>query len=104
MKCNKCQRNDLELYSDGLCPVCHPLTTEEIREANEVLSLLPDDFIDRVIDDANDSFGRHAHDSDTSHSGVRGHYCPEWDGLWICEDCAEFISCLCYSEAPCDPQ
>lgn len=29
------------------------------------------------------------------HSGKRGHYCWDWDGLWICEDCQEFKVCTC---------
>lgn len=29
------------------------------------------------------------------HSGTRGHYCPEWDFLYICEDCPEFEACHC---------
>lgn len=32
------------------------------------------------------------------HSGKRGHYCPEWDELYICEDCPEFESCVCKFE------
>lgn len=29
------------------------------------------------------------------HSGEEGHYCYEWDYLYICKDCPEFIVCHC---------
>lgn len=44
-----------------------------------------------------DPFGPDAHDEHhTSHSKSMGHYCCDWDGLWICEDCPEFECCTCY--------
>lgn len=33
-----------------------------------------------------------------NHSGAYGHYCPEWDELFICEDCPEFQCCTCEFE------
>lgn len=51
--------------------------------------------------DSEDPFGPEAHDRGTAnHSGKRGHYCLEWDGLWICEDCPEFECCLCFPREP----
>ena len=36
------------------------------------------------------------------HSGRKGHYCFDWDGMWICEDCIEFETCFCFvSELAC---
>lgn len=47
-----------------------------------------------------DQFGPVAHDRFApTHSGHKGHYCAEWDGLWICEDCEEFkICCQCWEQ------
>ncbi len=46
-----------------------------------------------------DPFGPEAHDKHApTHSGKRGHYCYDWDGLWICEDCSEFECCKCEFE------
>lgn len=47
-----------------------------------------------------DHFGwvRHDRGAARSHSGRWGHFCLEWDGLWICEDCGEFDACLCCRE------
>lgn len=46
-----------------------------------------------------DPFGPEAHDEAVPrHSKKRGHYCPEWDDLWICEDCEEFECCECFEE------
>lgn len=43
-----------------------------------------------------DPYGPEAHDLGwPQHSKKRGHYCEEWDGLWICEDCSEFKHCSC---------
>ena len=30
------------------------------------------------------------------HSGKNGHWCAEWDGLYICEDCPEYTVCHCF--------
>lgn len=52
-------------------------------------------------DDANDPFGQKAHDDNCcplGHSGDYGHYCLDWDGLWICKDCAEFDCCTCFED------
>lgn len=50
-------------------------------------------------EDKKDPFGRYAHDCDCpKHSGKKGHYCTEWDDLWICEDCEEFEVCLCFQD------
>ena len=44
----------------------------------------------------NDPHGKEAHDREAvGHSGLLGHECPEWDGLYICEDCDEFDDCSC---------
>jgi hypothetical protein len=47
-----------------------------------------------------DRFGWRDHDRakpTCKHSGRYGHYCGEWDGLWICEDCSEFqVACCCF--------
>lgn len=44
-----------------------------------------------------DRFGpnghRHYH---KNHSGKYGHFCAEWDYLWICNDCKEFQACKCF--------
>ena len=29
------------------------------------------------------------------HSGNNGHYCPDWDGMYICDDCPEADVCFC---------
>lgn len=43
-----------------------------------------------------DPFGPEAHAAaEPEHSGRRGHYCMDFDGLWICEDCLEFQVCSC---------
>jgi hypothetical protein len=43
-----------------------------------------------------DPFGKEAHDEHApNHSGEEGHFCWEWDGLWICKDCPEFEFCHC---------
>jgi len=47
----------------------------------------------------NDPFGWRAHDKGwPKHSGNLGHYCMEFDGLWICEDCEEFKVCQCFEK------
>jgi hypothetical protein len=49
--------------------------------------------------DRNDPFGKWQHDNCSGglkHSGKRGHYCIEWDDLYICEDCSEFECCRCF--------
>lgn len=44
-----------------------------------------------------DPFGKEAHDRDVPwHSGEYGHYCCDWDGLWICQQCEEFAFCTCF--------
>lgn len=44
-----------------------------------------------------DRFGQFGHLFYTKdHSGKYGHYCDDWDGLYICEDCDEFKSCTCF--------
>ena len=54
---------------------------------------------DELDEDKADSYGCHAHDTGwPGHSGNRGHYCLEWDDLWICEDCEEFKVCSCFTE------
>ncbi len=46
-----------------------------------------------------DPFGPEAHNEQIpNHSGLHGHYCVEWDGLWICEDCDEFDCCSCFDD------
>lgn len=48
-----------------------------------------------------DPFGPEAHDRGCpTHSGKHGHYCNEFDGLWICEDCIEWDVCTCYGSHP----
>lgn len=55
------------------------------------------DWLTKHDDDAYDPFGMAVHDSRSpGHSGIRGHYCLEFDGLWICEDCTEFYCCTCF--------
>lgn len=50
-------------------------------------------------EDKADQFGRYAHDTQClNHSRKRGHYCLEFDGLWICEDCSAFECCTCFDE------
>lgn len=57
------------------------------------------------LEDIQDPFGCYAHDTgprqiQDQHSGRYGHYCHEWDGLWICEDCVEeFEVCLCFDKS-----
>ena len=31
-----------------------------------------------------------------SHTNRFGHFCPEWDYMWICSDCKEFQACKCF--------
>jgi uncharacterized protein len=46
-------------------------------------------------------FSKEDHDRHwPKHSGSRGHYCLDWDQLWICEDCQEFECCSCDLEEP----
>jgi len=50
-------------------------------------------------DDGDNFFDRVMHDRKCSHhSGKKGHYCPEWDALYICEDCPEYKACKCFKE------
>jgi hypothetical protein len=54
---------------------------------------------DRPNEPLDDQFGWRSHDKGwPEHSGKRGHYCLEFDGLWICEDCGEFTVCRCFEE------
>lgn len=47
--------------------------------------------------DFRDPFGKRAHNkTHKSHRGKYGHYCWEWDGLWICAECGEFHACRCF--------
>ena len=49
-----------------------------------------------------DRFGPNGHRFySKDHSNRYGHFCPEWDYMWICEDCKEFEACSCFKE--CDP-
>ena len=46
-----------------------------------------------------DPFGPESHDKFFStHSKKQGHYCLEFDGLWICQDCDEFDCCDCFGQ------
>lgn len=48
-----------------------------------------------------DPFGPEAHDKYApQHTKVSGHYCYDFDGLWICEDCPEFHVCTCVEKTP----
>lgn len=59
------------------------------------------DWLTKEKDDAEDPFGMAAHDrAAPKHSGIKGHYCLEFDGLWICEDCTEFDCCTCLPKEP----
>lgn len=51
-----------------------------------------------MADEESDGFDKAAHDKYApDHSGKFGHYCPEWDYLWICQDCdMEFSCCGCF--------
>jgi hypothetical protein len=46
-------------------------------------------------------FGKNDHAKHCpEHSGAKGHYCREWDGLYICEDCHEFkTACYCFPKS-----
>ena len=49
-----------------------------------------------MTEEAIDPFGKEMHDKHCpEHSGNKGHFCGDWDGLWICEDCEEFKCCWC---------
>lgn len=51
------------------------------------------------LKDRRDPFGRYAHDTwgkKHGHSLKNGHYCAEWDDMYICEDCDEARCCLCF--------
>jgi len=44
-----------------------------------------------------DEFGRYRHDmAHPTHSKKQGHFCHDFDGLWICSDCGEFACCRCF--------
>lgn len=45
-----------------------------------------------------DPFGPEAHDKAFPEHKKPGHYCLDWDGLWICPDCEEFECCTCRFE------
>ncbi len=51
-------------------------------------------------DEPSDGFDKAAHKKYCpDHSGINGHYCPEWDYLWICQDCEmEYSCCCCFHE------
>lgn len=52
-----------------------------------------------------DQFGREAHDRwSPEHSDKYGHECPDWDFLYICEDCDEFQACTCEKETTHDKE
>lgn len=49
--------------------------------------------------DKSDPFGATAHNKfNPDHSGKYGHFCVEWDGLYICQDCSEFKCCTCLNK------
>jgi len=51
------------------------------------------------MSEGEDPFGKEVHDRHApDHSGKFGHFCYDWDGLWICEDCSEFEFCSCKFE------
>ena len=63
---------------------------ECIEEYNYVL-----DVLNNLLADI--PFGIKEHDDGApDHSGKFGHYCAEWDGLYICKDCEEFQACTCF--------
>lgn len=44
-----------------------------------------------------DLFGEEEHDRhNPTHSKNKGHFCLDFDDLWICEDCEEFSHCYCF--------
>lgn len=49
-------------------------------------------------EDQDYTFGKGGHDEhNPTHSGDRGHFCPDWDDLWICIDCREYATaCSCF--------
>ncbi len=63
------------------------------QEANDMICFKPKD------EPLDDPYGWRQHDKvDHKHSGRFGHYCDEWDGLWICADCTgEFKHCKCFT-------
>lgn len=41
-------------------------------------------------------FDKAEHDRELpKHSGAYGHYCPDWDYMYICDDCHEREGCTC---------
>lgn len=57
-----------------------------------------EEIIDKIWEATCDPFGPTAHNKGwPKHSGKHGHYCWDYDGLWICEDCGEWETCSCFN-------
>lgn len=56
---------------------------------------IPDDYKGTLPFDRSGTNG-HRYYTKGSHSSKKGHFCLEWDSLWICEDCQEFQACKCF--------
>lgn len=47
-----------------------------------------------------EAFSKEWHDElCKNHSNENGHYCSEWDDMYICEDCSEFRCCACFNKS-----
>ena len=65
-----------------------------INDPSKVQKYIPKDYNGTL---PFDRFGSNGHNFySPEHSDRYGHYCSDWDGLYICEDCEEFKSCTCF--------
>ena len=53
-----------------------------------------------------DRFGPNGHRyyNKGQHTNRFGHFCPEWDYMWICSDCKEFQACKCFEDCSHDDE
>lgn len=75
-----------------MCDCKHCRSTQDGPDMSEIPAKPESEPLD-------DPFGWRAHDKQVpEHSGLSGHYCMDFDGLWICRDCSEWDCCTCYGE------
>lgn len=97
--CIKCGMAQGEAHAKAYKPL-HESRERLLAALHEILPHVEPDSaaadLIRTALDREDPHGKWSHDNcGRPHSGKRGHYCLEWDGLWICEDCDEFECCRC---------
>ena len=79
------------------CNRCHEMVETRSDRGSSPMCVECGSALSQAGTEPDDEFGRECHNRHyPNHSRRKGHYCGEFDGLWICEDCPEFQHCICF--------